>query len=318
MNSISKLLAIYFILLISAGCSQNPSKTDGQINANTANLSSSETKNVSTLFKEGKIDVRITTPGNPMGELLQKIDPAKGKIAEQMKALAATLSAKDKAMMEEQSKKGGMMNLAIIMLPLKSVIYVKGDEATAKFDALTFHGENTVNEAKKEGMIYVKSQNTSKAMTLSYTGASFKDMNSTTIELSDYDIKTTGELSDVAGYSCTKSVYTLKNNVSAESATETGRPRGSIYRLEVWTSKQMPKAVNFLHPLYIKEDAGIMKILIQYDKANDLKFIYEFVKVENRPVTTEEMAIKKTEKIRDYGKEKQTIGIEMMGIVFGM
>ena len=318
MNSIPKLLAIYFVLLSSAGCSQNPSKTDGQVNANEAKLTGSETKTVATLFEEGKIDVRITTPGNPMGELLQKVDPAKGKIAEQMKALAATLSAKDKALIEEQSTKGGMMNLAIIMLPLKSVIYVKGNEVTAKFDALTFHGENTVNDAKKEGMIYVKSQNSSKAMTLSYTGASFKDMNATTIELSDYDIKTTGELSDVAGYSCAKSVYTLKNSASSESSGEGGRPRGSIYRLEVWTSKQMPKAVNFLHPLYIKEDAGIMKLLIQYDKTSDLKFVYEFVTVENRPVTAGEMSIKKTDKIRDYGKEKETIGMEMMGIVFGM
>ncbi|RZM20230.1 MAG: hypothetical protein EOO88_36795 [Pedobacter sp.] len=223
----------------------------------------------------------------------------------------------ERAELEAQSQKAGMMNLAILMLPLKSVMYIKGDQATAKFDALTFHGENTVNDAKKEGMMYVKSQNSTKALTISYTGDSFNEMAQNELKASDYDIKETGETSTVAGYNCSKSLYTIKKPAAASSVPR-AIPATSIYQLEVWTSKEMPKSVNFLHPLYINEDAGIMKIMIQYQKENPLKFLYEFTKVENRAVTADEMQIQKTAKIKDFGKDKMTVGMEMMGIIFGM
>ncbi len=116
-----------------------------------------------------------------------------------MKKLSEKLSAKERAELEAQSQKAGIMNLAILMLPLKSVIYIKGDQATAKFDALTYHGQNTVNDVKKEGMMYVKSQNSSKAMTISYTGDSYKEMAQNELKPEDYNISNTGETSIVAG-----------------------------------------------------------------------------------------------------------------------
>ncbi|RZM19741.1 MAG: hypothetical protein EOO88_37210 [Pedobacter sp.] len=61
-----------------------------------------------------------------------------------------------------------------------------------------------------------------------------------------------------------------------------------------------------------------MKILIQYQKDSPLKFLYEFTNVESRNVTPAEMDIKKTAKIHDFGKDKMTVGMQMMGIIFGM
>lgn len=320
MKIISKFLFIGLSISIIA-CNQNSSggkSTTAENKEAQAQLKNSDENPAAAPFEEGKISIQITTPGSAFGELMQQVDPAKGDFRNQMKALATKLSAKDRTILEAQNKKAGMTNLAILMLPLRSVMYIKGTEATAKFDALTYHGENNVDESKKAGMLYMKSQNSDKAMTISYTGDSFKDMASNQLKASDYDIVKTSEQSTVAGYSCSKSIYTLKNAM-APKRSETGLPgNGSIYRLEVWTSKQMPKSVNFLHPLYISEDAGIMKILVQYEKASELKFLYEFIKVENRPVTPAEMAIKKTEKVYDFGKEKMTAGMQMMGIIFGM
>lgn len=314
-----KLVSLMALLSFTA-CNQNPSGTQSNLEAKgngSSQTGSQENADVKTRFKEGKIAIKITTPGSALGELLQQIDPSKGNVAGQMKALAEKLSPKERATLEEQNKKAGIMNLAILMIPLKSVIYLKGDEATAKFDAMTFHGENNVNETKKEGLMYVKSQNSNKAMTIGYTGDSFKKMAKNELKNEDYNIEKTGETSTVAGYNCSKSVYTLKK--SAPSNDLPGSiPASTAYRLEVWTSTEMPKSVNFLHPLYIKEDAGIMKILIQYEKDNPLKFLYEFTGVENRTVTPAEMQIEKTEKIFDFGKDEMTVGMQMMGIVFGM
>lgn len=314
------LLSASILLLSMTACNQNPSGRNNplaekqRVASQTADSDNEATK---VSFREGRIDLNITTPGSGLGALLQQVDPGKGNVSAQIKKLAEKLSAKERAELEAQNQKAGMMNLAILMLPLKSVMYIKGDQATAKFDALTFHGENTVNDAKKEGMMYVKSQNSSKAMTISYTGDSFKEMAQNELKAADYNIKETGETSIVAGYTCSKSLYTLKKPAPV-SNTPGAIPATSIYQLEVWTSKEMPKSVNFLHPLYIKEEAGIMKIMIQYQKDNPLKFLYEFTKVENRAVTAEEMQIQKTATIKDFGKDKMTVGMEMMGIVFGM
>ncbi|WP_316813533.1 hypothetical protein [Pedobacter heparinus] len=314
------LLAASILLLSQTACNQNHSGRNNPL-AEKENVArkaqADETEAAKVPFTEGKIDLKITTPGSALGELLQQVDPTKGNVSAQIKKLSEKLSVKDRAELEAQNKKAGMMNLAILMLPLKSVIYIKGDQATAKFDALTFHGENTVNDAKKEGMMYVKSQNSSKAMTIAYTGDSFKEMAQNELKTADYNIKETGETSTVAGYNCSKCIYTLKKPAPANN-TPGVIPAASVYKLEVWTSTEMPKSVNFLHPLYIKEDAGIMKIMIQYQKDSPLKFLYEFTKVENRVVTTEEMQIQKTAKIHDFGKDKMTVGMQMMGIVFGM
>jgi hypothetical protein len=314
------LFAASFMLLSLSACNQNPSRRNNPLAEKQDVASqelSSETEASKVPFTEGKIDLKITTPGAAFGDLLQQVDPSKGNVSAQMKKLSEKLSAKERAELEAQSQKAGMMNLAILMLPLKSVIYIKGDQATAKFDALTFHGENTVNYAKREGMMYVKSQNSSKAMTISYTGDSFNEMAQNELKAADYNIKETGETSIVAGYTCRKSLYTLKKPVPASNSSG-AIPTASIYQLEVWTSKEMPKSVNFLHPLYIKEDAGVMKIMIQYQKDSSLKFLYEFTKAQNRAVTADEMHIQKTGTIRDFGKDKMTVGVEMMGIVFGM
>ena len=233
--------------------------------------------------------------------------------------MAEKLSAKDKALIEAQGKKNGMLNLAILMLPVKSILYVKGNEATAKFDAVTFHGENYVDADKQTGTVYAKSQNSANDITIRYTGDSFTKMNTNELNSKDYDIVNTNETENVAGYACKKAEYTLKNAAKAQK-TESGvtGPSGTVYKIDVWTSEQMPKSLNFLHPLYVKENAGIMKLLIQYEKDSDFKVLYEFSSVESRPVTAAEMAIKQNKKVYDFGKDQMTVGMKMLGVVFGM
>lgn len=314
------LLAAVLSLTALSACNQNSSSSesgtsDGKVPVE--NVQATASASQTAPFSQGSIDVRITTPGSALGGLLQQVDPTKGNIAAQLKKLAAKLSAKERAQLESQGQKAGIMNLAVIMLPMKSVIFIKGKQATAKFDALTFHGENTVNDAKRQGMIYVKSQNSAKSMTVSYTGDSFDEMAQNPLKATDYSITKTRETSIIAGYLCHKNIYTLKKTQPSNPGPGSF-PNATIYQLEVWSSREMPKSVNFLHPLYINEEAGIMKILIQYQKENPLKILYEFTKVDQRTVSEEEMQIKTTPKIHDFSKDKATLGMEMMGIVFGM
>ena len=314
-NTFSILFAFSIVSLL---FSCQPKQTKDKASDTAVDSGSSVTAEKSD-FKEGEIQVSITTPGSKLGEMFQKVDPSKGKIQEQMKKIAQQLSPAERAEMEAEGQKNGMLNLAVVMLPLRSVIYVKDDQATAKFDALTYHGENYVNDRKKEGLMYLKSQNSAKEATISYTGDNLKKMASTDVSSTAYNITTSKETELIDGYLCTKSMYTRKDEPKkAESINAVPGTSGKIYKLEVWASKQMPVAVNFVHPLYVEEKAGIMKILIQYEKESKLKVLYQFTSVKNRTVTPAEMAIHKTPKIIDFGKAELEASMQLFGIVLGM
>lgn len=129
MKIMENLLVASILLLSLTACNQNPSGGNNPLTEkeNVARKTvTDEPEEQKAPFTEGKIELKITTPGSALGELLQQVDPAKGNISAQIKKLAEKLSAKDRAELDARNKKAGMMNLAILMLPLKSVIYIKG------------------------------------------------------------------------------------------------------------------------------------------------------------------------------------------------
>ena len=312
----NQLLASLLLISIVA-CTQSPS--DKKNNTKNVSEAAADVKLAKTKFTEGVISISITTPGSTLGELFQQINPAKGNISEQMRQISEKLSAKDKALIEAQTKKNGVLNMAFLMLPVKSVLYVKGNEATAKFDALTYHGENHVDNDKRTGMIYAKSQNSKNDITVNFAGDSFKKLNSNELDIKNYNVVRTAETDKVAGYLCTKSVYTLKKpSIVPKSEVALSGTSGTVYKIDVWTSAEMPQSLNFLHPLYVEEKAGIMKLLIQYEKDSDFKVLYAFSRVDSKPVTEAEMAIKQNKTVYDYEKDPMQVGMKMLGIIFGM
>ncbi|WEK37037.1 MAG: hypothetical protein P0Y53_05940 [Candidatus Pseudobacter hemicellulosilyticus] len=269
-------------------------------------------------FREGAIKVDITTPGSLIGGLLQQVDPTKGNTQQQLMELSAGLSEADRKRFQKEAEETGILLLAIVNLPLKSMIYCKGENSTAKFDALNYHGENTVDMTKKEGKMYMKASAGTEQVNILYTGENLYRMSATVLNNEDYTITRTAETITVAGYPCTKAVYTLKG------APAGGPDRASMvgvdpkpYQVEVWTSTLMPGSLNFMHPLYIEENAGIMKLLVQFDRKTPFKLLYQFSQVESRAVTTAEMAIQEPGPVYDYEKDMMTIAGKLLKITFG-
>src|SRR5690606_16655899 len=110
------------------------------------------------------------------------------------------------------------------------------------------------------------------------------DWKSATITHEDYDIERLAEEEVVAGYTCKKAIYTLKNSAGVESSDN---PRSLV----VYTSASMPKELNFQHPFYIPEDNGILKIDVTYDDAQQNKMVYEIVKVEPKQMEDQDFEI---------------------------
>src|SRR5690606_24159996 len=90
------------------------------------------------------------------------------------------------------------------------------------------------------------------------------------IDVLMYDREVAAEKAVVAGYSCQVSTYTIQSQHIPEPDPENPLPPTPIcYKLVVYTSDAFNKTINFTHPFYLPEDAGILKLEIFYDNGDE-------------------------------------------------
>ncbi len=272
------------------------------------------------LFVEGEIDVEVTMPGNPlidlMAEVYTNLDTTRS-VDEQMEELTENLTDEEKAQLIEFSKtfeqyNSGLQGLGYMLsmfnLPiLGSKIYLKDNEVTAKYQTVTYFGENTMNANASSGQHYVQSRfNPENSISFIYTD---EDLNGdggvqNGIDANSFTIEKTNETANIGGFISSKSIYTPINQDNG------------IFKLEVWTSELMPTVVNFMHPYYMEETGGIMKISIYMLPDNAYPIIYEFKQVTSREVEASEMTIKETNQIYNLGNDAIEVGFKLLGIMF--
>ncbi|MBC9795208.1 hypothetical protein [Sinomicrobium weinanense] len=268
-----------------------------------------EIKNIKENFTEGKIDIQIYFRGNRLSEVLNRVDPSQGDIQQQLKKYTKELSAEEAENIQKVMSANPVLAMQIMFLPmLNNEIFVRGNRATAKCDGLMYHLENTLNGSNETGTVFIQSQSDKdNQVTFNYDKDFFGESQlQARIDLEMYDRKPTGETEEIAGYQCSKAVYTLKN----------ASPMG-IGKLEVWTSEQMPESLNFIHPYYLEEEHGIMKIAVYHDSQSDMPMVYEFKKVSPGPVNDSDMEIMQSQPVYEGKSDMETIGARLMGIMFG-
>ena len=294
-----------FLLMALFSCKQNQKESTEE-----TKLEPSETKEITSKdnFYEGIIDVDIHFPGNQLSDLLKKVDPSKGSIEQQLKSLTETLSAEEQEKINTRTDSNPFVAMQVIMAPLNSTIYVKKNLATAKCDGLSYHLENTVNTSSNTGTVYVVSRATSSnGITIDYTKDFFgKSQFQTKIDTESYTRHETNETKLIAGYTCKKSIYTSKTNSPM-----------SVTKLEVWTSEKMPKSLNFIHPYYIEESNGIMKIDLFANGIEGTAMVYEFKTVSPGTVSDSDLSIVKTYPVYNAKADLQKIAGKLMEIMFG-
>lgn len=307
---------IVFLLILNViivSCKQKPEGTTANITAqasapNTGNLNEKTVEN----FTEGTIDIDIYFPGNKLSDLLKQVDLSKGSIEQQMGSLMESLNQEEKARVNKSMKGNPIIALQIMMAPLlKNTVYVKEGIVTAKCDGLTYHLENTLNVKSSTGTVYMASQtNRANAITLNYDEEFFGESQfQTKIDSETYNRQETDQTKLIAGYKCKKSIYTLKKNTSPMS----------IAKLEVWTSDQMPKSLNFIHPYYLEEDHGIMRIDLfpVMGDGEEAAMVYEFKAINPGAVSDSDLSIVKTDPVYNAKTDLQEIAAKLMGIMFG-
>ncbi|UOQ70748.1 hypothetical protein [Hymenobacter cellulosilyticus] len=267
-------------------------------------------------FTQGVITTRVSLPGNPYDKMLSQIDPTKGDLKGQMERLAASLTpAEQQQFQTEAAKLSPAMSLGALMLPRKGTLYCRGAQARATTDALTYHLENFFDSAKNTGLLLLKAQDKPDQVAYTYNAASVKrTWQSIVVTEVDYTVKPTTETALVAGLPSQKTTYTLK---SQAAATEPGATDQKPAALDVWTSAQVPAALNFAHPVYVKEKLGITKLVVYFDKERKQRMVYEFASVQRKPVTDQDLNIKTTGPVLDYAKDEMQIAGKSLGIMLG-
>ena len=90
-----------------------------------------------------------------------------------------------------------------------------------------------------------------------------------------------------------------------------------VAKLEVWTSEQMPKSLNFIHPYYLEEEDGIMKIDLFANGIEGVSMVYEFKTVSPKKLSDSELDIVQTSPVYNAKTDLQKIAGKLMGIMFG-
>ncbi|MDF7812065.1 hypothetical protein [Hymenobacter sp. YC55] len=271
-------------------------------------------------FTEGIITTRVSLPGNPFDKVLSQLDPVKGNPQEQMQGIIGAMSPAEQQQMQASAEKSPpAMTMGAMMLPRKGTIYCRNQEARVITDALMYHLENYFNGTKNTGLLLMAAQGRPDQVAYTYNAGSVKNVwQSISVTEADYTMKTTAETALVAGYPSTKTTYTLKPNASSAPADPAlGGMSEKPEALDVWTSPQIPQMLNFAHPVYVKEKQGITKLVVYFDKERKHKLLYEFASVQLKPVTPQNMQIKTTGQVLDYGKDVMQIGAKTLAIMFG-
>lgn len=294
-----------FLGLVFLSCNQSQNQSSKNLDTEPIPIEKLSENNI---FNEGVIDVEIDFPGNQLSDLLKKIDPTKGNIEQQLKSLTETLSFGEQQKINNVTKNNPFVAMQVILAPLHSTIYVKKSIATAKCDGLNYHLENTVNASLNTGTAYVASRaDPSNTVTINYDKDFFgKSQLQVRIDPESYARHETKETKFIAGYKCKKSIYTSKTNSPM-----------SVAKLEVWTSEQMPKSLNFIHPYYLKEEHGIMKIDLFANGIDDIAMVYEFKTVSPKKMSDSELSIVQLPPAYNAKTDLQKIAGKLMGIMFG-
>ncbi|WP_028297343.1 hypothetical protein [Olivibacter sitiensis] len=267
---------------------------------------------------EGTLTTRVTFAGVDMSPITEKIDYERGDVKEQMATLYKSIPAKDLSRLQDMMEKNPMMGFALAMTPPQATIHVKDKVAFARTRGLGYEIQHYHNELTDEALLYTASLiQPDEAVTASYKPsqgyeALFTDDKRITTE--KFNVEHSPQTATVAGYACAISTYTPKS-LQADAGSAMGIPSVQVHKLVVYTSKDLPKGINFSHPYYLPEDHGIMRIDIYLDKGTEPTMVYEMTSVKKATIDDSMLVPKKTEPL--YALTDINYAMKLLGIMMG-
>ncbi|RXK86919.1 hypothetical protein [Filimonas effusa] len=271
---------------------------------------------------EGTLTTKVLIGGVDLSVITENIDYSKGDIKQQITDAYKKLSKEDLERLKKLTEANPMMGMAIMMTPPKGTITIKGDVTVARTRGLGYEIAHYHNRGKDDAYIYTGSlTDTSNNATATYkpsAGYAALFAGDKLVNADEYIIEKLPGTVSVAGYTCTKSVYTPKNPGANKQAAVPGMPAMTLQKLVVYSSAALPADINFSHPYYLPEKNGVMRIDIYFDKNDTPAMVYEVVDVKKASVNDTALAVRKTEPLYDLaGGNVMEYGMKLMGIMMG-
>lgn len=310
-RTVSKYL--FLALILFSACAKNdPAAPEEQPGDNTP-------------FSEGTIEMGMYSHGIDLGYFIKEIDFSRDDVSEQFLELAENNEEAQQflALLEEYSASNPFAALGLMMNGVICTYYVKDDVVLGKARGFGYELDNYHDAKKDEGKLFLRTlvqtdeiPDEDRALSVNYVPSVDLGVGSGgTIDASMYDREVSSEKAVVAGYSCQVSTYTIKAQHIPEPDPENPLPQTPIcYKLVVYTSDAFNKTINFTHPFYLPEDAGILKLEIFYDNGAEPTLVMQPDNVTPRALTDAELQIQVKDPVYDYNDA--SIAWKMFAILF--
>ena len=290
---------LFIALLFFASCAKNdPTDPDDQPGDNTP-------------FTEGTIEMGMYSHGIDLGYFIREIDFSRDDVPEQFAELAENNEEAQEflALLQEYSASNPFAAFGLMMNGAICTYYVKDDVVLGKVRGLGYEMENYHDVKNDEGKLFLRTlvqtdeiPEADRALSVNYVPSVDLGVGSGgAIDLALYDRAASSEKAVVAGYSCQVSTYTIKSQHIPEPDPENPLPpTPTCYKLVVYTADAFNKTINFTHPFYLPEDAGILKLEIFYDSGEEPTLVMQPDDITPRTVTDAELQIQVKDPVYDY------------------
>ncbi|WP_353128002.1 hypothetical protein [Parapedobacter pyrenivorans] len=311
LSSLSKFAVLALLLLTS--CAKNdPVGPDDQPGDNTP-------------FTEGTIEMGMYSHGIDLGYFIREIDFSRDDVSEQFLELAENNGEAQEflALLQEYSASNPFAALGLMMNGVICTYYVKDDVVLGKARGFGYDFDNYHDVKNDEGKLFLRTLSQTdeipaedRELSVNYVPSVDLGVGSGgAIDASLYDREVSSEKAVVAGYSCQVSTYTIKSQYIPEPDPENPLPPTPIcYKLVVYTSDAFNETINFTHPFYLPEDAGILKLEIFYDSGEEPTLVMQPDDITPRTLTDAELQIQVKDPVYNYNDT--AVAWKMLAILF--
>ena len=252
-------------------------------------------------FTEGVIGMGMYSHGVDLGFFIKEIDFSRNDVKEQFRQLADNNPEAEAflALLEERVSTNPFAAFGLMINTVICTYHIKGDVIMGKARGVGFEFDNYHDAGNDEGKVFLRTlvqtdeiAEEDRELSLTYTPSVDLGLSGSSFDATMYNREVSSEKVVVAGYPCQVATYTLKSQHVPDVDPDNPLPQTSmLHKLVVYTSDAFNKTINFTHPFYLPEDAGILKLETYFDNGEEPMLVMQPEEITPRAVTDAEMQI---------------------------
>ncbi|MGG5505777.1 MULTISPECIES: hypothetical protein [unclassified Myroides] len=298
---ISSLVSVFF--LFSCGSSDETIPTDDNHTV------------INKPFVEGIVEMGIFSKEVDLGKIIGKIDFSREDVTQQYQDLL-TNDAEAKAIFEvikNTSNQNPLVALAMSMNISDCTYFIKNEEVLGKASGFGWNMYNYHNTVEDKGSVYLETLTQideiaaeDRKIYSEFKPSEHTGVNATnTIDFSAFTRQVQPKKQNVLGYECDVVVYTPKT-------VDENMPM-QLQKITVYTSSLFSNTINFTHPFYLEENAGILRLDIYYLNNEEATLVMKPKAIKEQVIPQQDLTSKTATPI--YAADEMTWGFKALAIM---